>query len=38
MGLALSEELGGLVPITMAVIIIAGNLGNIFAEILCKLF
>lgn len=38
MGLALSEELGGLVPITMAVIIIAGNLGNIFAEILCKIF
>ncbi len=38
MGLALSEELGGLVPITMAVIIIAGNLGNIFAEVLCKLF
>lgn len=38
MGLALSEELGGLVPITMAVIIIAGNLGNIFAEILCRIF
>lgn len=38
MGLALSEELGGLVPITMAVIIIAGNLGNIFAEVLCRLF
>ena len=37
-GLALSQEMGGIVPITMAMIIITGNLGNIFAEVLCRLF
>lgn len=37
-GLALSEEYGGLIPITMAMIVITGNLGNIFAEVWCKIF
>lgn len=37
-GMGVSEELGGYVTITVAVIIITGVLGNIFAEVLCKLF
>lgn len=37
-GMGISEELGGYVTITVAVIIITGVLGNIFAELLCKLF
>lgn len=34
----ISEELGGAVTITVAVIIITGVLGNMLAETLCKLF
>ncbi|SHJ53041.1 TIGR00659 family protein [Hathewaya proteolytica DSM 3090] len=37
-GMGVSEELGGYVTLTVAVIIITGILGNIFAEFLCKLF
>ena len=37
-GMGVSEELGGHVAITVAVIIITGIIGNIFAEIVCKLF
>ena len=37
-GLSLSSELEGVPAITMAAIVITGNLGNIFAEHLCKLF
>lgn len=37
-GIGVSEELGGYVSLTVAVIIITGVLGNIFAEIICKLF
>lgn len=37
-GMGVSEELGGYVTITVAVIIITGVLGNIFAEVLCKIF
>ena len=37
-GMGVSEELGGYVSITVAVIIISGILGNIFAESACKLF
>lgn len=36
-GMGLSQELGGYVTITVAVIIVTGVFGNIFAEILCKL-
>lgn len=36
-GMGVSEELGGLVTITVAVIIITGVLGNIFAEGILKL-
>lgn len=35
-GLALSNELGGSMPITMAAITVTGNLGNIFAEVICR--
>ena len=34
----ISEELGGYVAITTAVIIITGVIGNILAETLCKVF
>ena len=34
----MSEELGGIVTITVAVIIITGVLGNMMAETVCKLF
>ena len=37
-GMGVSEELGGYVSITVAVIIISGILGNIFAESACRLF
>lgn len=37
-GMGVSEELGGYVPLTVAVIIITGLLGNIFAETACKIF
>ncbi len=37
-GMGVSEELGGIVTITVAVIIITGVLGNIIAENVCKLF
>ena len=37
-GLGISEELGGVVTITVAVIIITGVFGNITAEFICKLF
>lgn len=37
-GMGVSEELGGMVTITVAVIIITGILGNIIAETICKIF
>ena len=37
-GMGVSEELGGYVTITAAVIIITGVLGNMFGELICKLF
>ena len=37
-GMGLSEELGGYVEITVAVIIITGVLGNIFGDLICKIF
>ena len=37
-GMGVSEELGGYVTITVAVIIITGVLGNMFGELVCKLF
>lgn len=37
-GMGVSEELGGYVSITVAVIIITGVLGNMFAETICKVF
>ncbi|WP_455949728.1 LrgB family protein [Eubacterium sp.] len=37
-GMGLSEELGGYVTITVAVIVITGVLGNILGEVICKLF
>ena len=37
-GMGISEELGGYVTISVAVIIITGVLGNMFAEYICKLF
>ena len=36
-GMGVSEELGGYVTITVAVIIITGVLGNMFGEFICKL-
>ena len=36
-GMGVSEELGGIVTITVSVIIITGVLGNIIAETVCKL-
>ena len=35
-GMGVSEELGGIVTITVAVIIITGVLGNMIAEVICK--
>ena len=37
-GMGLSEELGGYVTITVAVIVITGVLGNILGEFVCKIF
>lgn len=37
-GMSVSEELGGYVPITVAVIVITGLVGNIIAEFVCKIF
>lgn len=37
-GMGVSEELGGIVTVTVAVIIITGILGNIIAEAVCKIF
>ena len=37
-GMGVSEELGGYVAITVAVIIITGVLGNIISEVVCKVF
>lgn len=37
-GIEVSEELGGYVPITAAVIIVTGVLGNMSAEMICKVF
>lgn len=37
-GMGVSEELGGMVTITVTVIILTGVLGNIIAEHICKLF
>ena len=38
MGMGVSEELGGIVTITVAVIIITGVLGNMTAELVCHIF
>ncbi len=37
-GMGLSDELVGIVTITVAVIVVTGVIGNIFAEQICKLF
>lgn len=37
-GMGVSEEIGGYVTITVAVIIVTGVLGNILAEFICKIF
>ena len=37
-GMGVSEELGGIVTITVAVIIITGVFGNMMAEFVCKVF
>jgi len=37
-GMGISEELNGIVTITVAVIIVTGIIGNILAEIICKVF
>lgn len=37
-GMGVSEELGGYVSITVAVIIITGVMGNMFAETICRIF
>ena len=37
-GMGVSEELGGIVTITVAVIIITGVLGNMIAEVVCRVF
>lgn len=37
-GMGISEELGGYVTITVAVIIVTGVLGNMFGELICKIF
>ncbi len=37
-GIGVSEELGGIVTITVAVIIITGVLGNIMADFICRIF
>lgn len=37
-GMVMSEELGGLVTITVAVIVVTGIIGNVLAGALCRLF
>ncbi|EET58403.1 putative TIGR00659 family protein [Marvinbryantia formatexigens DSM 14469] len=37
-GLGVSQELGGIETITVAVIIVTGILGNVLADLLCKVF
>ena len=37
-GMGLSEEMGGIVTITVAVIIVTGIFGNMTAEFVCKIF
>ena len=37
-GMGISEELGGIQTITVAVIIVTGILGNVIAEFVCKFF
>lgn len=37
-GLSVSEQLGGISTLTVAIIIVTGILGNIFAETICKVF
>lgn len=37
-GMGVSEELGGYVTITVAVIVVTGVLGNVFGELICKIF
>lgn len=37
-GMGVAEELGGIVTITVAVIVITGILGNLLAELFCKVF
>ncbi|MBH1940425.1 LrgB family protein [Mobilitalea sibirica] len=37
-GIGVSEELGGIVTLTVATIILTGILGNILAETICKIF
>lgn len=37
-GMSVSQELGGIVPITVAAIVITGILGNVIAESLLKIF
>ena len=37
-GMGISEELGGYVTITVAVIVLTGVLGNIMGEAICKIF
>lgn len=37
-GMGVSEELGGIVTITVAVIIVTGILGNVIGEYICRLF
>lgn len=36
-GMGISEELGGTVPLTVGIIIITGVLGNMFSEIICRI-
>lgn len=36
-GMGISEELGGIVTITVAAIVITGIIGNMFADVICKL-
>lgn len=37
-GMGVSEELGGITTITVAIIIVTGVLGNIIGEVVCRLF
>lgn len=37
-GMGVSQELGGYVTITVAVIVVTGVLGNILGELICKIF